>query len=110
MMKWIQLAIYAVRMILRYGPKLWALGKEIYDDLEKRRRPDNTPLGAEEKATVFNHLAERAVADTKGIVPRRPVLNRYREDVWQYRNPGKRAKRLADARLRYGLQKEEKDK
>ena len=102
MMKWIQLAVFATRMILRYGPKLWKLGKEIFDDIEQRRRQDGTPLAKEEKAAVFNTLAERAIVEQKGYEPRRPALNVLRENVWRYRNPGKTPKRLADARLRYG--------
>lgn len=100
--KWLSLAVYVIRMVWKYGPRLWKIGRELYDEIEARCSPDGTPLDATEKAVVFNEVAQKAIAEHKGYVPRRPVVNLYRERVWRYRNPGKTPKRLTDARLRYG--------
>ena len=97
MMKWIQLAIFAVRMVLRYGPKLWNLGKQIYDDIESRGL-----VSTEAKARAFNNQAELPFTEIAGYMPTRPTLNEFRESVWRYRNPWKNPQRLKDARLRIG--------
>jgi len=82
-------------MIWKYGPGLWKLGKDIYDDVESRSL--NT---SESKAIAYNRRAEQAFVGQKGYMPRRRTLNEFREAVWKYRNPGKTAMPLMDARLR----------
>jgi len=104
-MKWLKLLQvfwFVFRMLRKWGPKAWKLGKGIYDDLEAQRAESPQPLAPEEVAREFNRVAEQRLADlSRGRrIPTRPTLNAIREDVWKYKNQGKEPKRLDDARYR----------
>jgi hypothetical protein len=98
-MGWIQLAIFIVQMLIKYGPTLWKLGKQIYDEIEARIHGGET-LTSDQKAIAFNRTAERAYVAQTSTQPTRKVLNEFRENVWTLKNPGKEPKPLTDVRLR----------
>ena len=105
--KW-QLIFFAIKMLWEYGPRIWKLGKEIYDKVEGSHSsvPESRitePLTSELKAIKFNRLAETAISGLTGVEPKRSELNQFRERVWKYRNPNATPKDLADARLRIGV-------
>jgi len=93
---------FAVRMARKWGPRQWAIIKGIHDDMEARKHEAIEPLEPEQIAKDFNQEAEQRLAgiSRRGKVPTRPMLNEMREDVWQYRNPGKAPKRIENARYR----------
>lgn len=97
-MNWIKIAMFAVGMIIKYGPTLWKLGKQIYDDIEQKKMVDST-MSSEQKAIMFNRTAERAYIGQSRETPDRKTLNMFREDVWKAKNPGKTGKPLKDVRL-----------
>ena len=101
-MQWIQIAIFAMRMIIKYGPKAWKIGKGIYDDVEAKFHEDGRALSSDESARVFNLSASTAVTQRKVRIKRATTekLNELREDVWRYKNPGKSPKALYNARYR----------
>jgi len=108
-----QLLLFILKMFWEYGPKLWKLGKSIYDEIESRSvtvqevgspEPKQVKiLSSEKKAKEFNRKAEMAVARSQGYMPKRSAMNEFRENVWKYRNPNATPKDLADARLRIGV-------
>jgi len=97
-MNWIKFAMFAVNMLIKYGPALWKLGKQIYDDIERKAAVDST-ITPEQKAIIFNRTAERAYTGQRGKTPNRKTLNAFRENVWKAKNPGKTGKPLGDVRL-----------
>jgi hypothetical protein len=100
MMRWIQLALFAVRMIWKYGPTVWKLGNKIYHEVEARVHKDGEKLLSEESAVAFNHKVVQRSIDRYDEMPGRSEINKFREDVWKRNNIGKTAKRLKDPRLR----------
>lgn len=99
-MRWVQLAFFIVRMLWRYGPPLWKIGNDIYHDIESKSGAGGKALSSEEKADTFNRKAQMAYTGSHGYMPRRPMLNEFREAVWKRNNIGKEPRKLMDARLR----------
>jgi len=106
-MNYVQIIFFAIKMLWEYGPKLWKLGKEIYDKIEQTSTHvdgsrEAKPLTSDQKAKEFNRQALNSVARYKGYMPKRTAVNEFRENVWKYRNPNATPKELSDARLRAG--------
>lgn len=99
-MQWIQLAFFVMRMIIKYGPKLWKLGNEIYHDVEGKQNEDGSPLSSEQSANIYNQKATRKIVGKTGRAPDVRKLNALREDVWKKNNPGNVPKPLSNVRLR----------
>jgi hypothetical protein len=88
-MEWktvIQMIIFSVKMIMRYGPSLWKIGKNIYDDVEGMSKEAPEPLSSTSKAQQWNNKALVYHIENKGIVPPRLKLNELRENVWTAKN------------------------
>lgn len=99
-MGWIQILITAIKMLVKYGPTVWKLAKQIYDDVEGRSYADGTKMKSETSAKEFNRQAEGLIVPKTKKKMARPDLNELREDVWKYRNPGKTPKEIFDAKYR----------
>jgi hypothetical protein len=99
MLNWIKWALFISQMIIRYGPKLWKLGKEIYNEIERRVDSKNEKLSSDAKAKAFNKLAVSPYMKHKKKVPMHPDLNRFRENIWTAKNRGKTRKALKDPKL-----------
>ena len=98
-MNWIQAVIFAIQMLIKYGPKLWDLGKKLYDEIEQRRA-NGTNMNSDQKAQAFNGRAAMIYAGQQGYQANRKILNEFRENVWTHKNPGKERKPLSDPRLK----------
>jgi hypothetical protein len=100
MMQWVSLGLFVARMIAKYGPALWKLAKQIFDDIEDRRNKDGKPLDRNEKAMTFNTSMVKPYTELKGRVPDTAYLNGLRENVWKAKNPGAKPKKLRSSKLR----------
>jgi hypothetical protein len=80
------MVIFSVKMLIRYGPGLWKIGKDIYDDVEDLSANSTEPLSSTTKAQEWNNKALVYEIEKKGVVPTMNKLNRMREDVWTAKN------------------------
>ena len=87
--------LFSARMAVWYGPRLWKIGREIYDRIEKRR-VSGRPLCSEAKALAFDRELLAAWLDLKSSKPTRAARDRFRENVWKAKNPGLEPKPLED--------------
>ena len=99
-MAWFHWLLFAIDMLIKYGPTLWKIGKEIYDVIEKRG--NQAQLTSDQKAGSWNDNVKGHWTDQRGKHPKRAELNRMRERVWMANNPGKKPKKLHDPRLKIG--------
>ena len=98
--QWIQLGMFAVKMIIKWGPKIWKLGNDVYHDIEGKRDIDGDALTSDQSANSYNQKAVRVVAGFTGKAYSPRNLNALREDVWKRNNIGSKPNLLKDARLR----------
>lgn len=103
-MSWVSAVILAIELLVKYGPRIYKLGKEIYDYIEEKTRTTvraETPITSDEKAERFNNkVAEKLTAAGRRMS--RSEINEFREAIWEKKNPGKTPKPLTDQRLMYG--------
>jgi len=98
--RWIQLGMFALQMLIKWGPKIWKLGNNVYRDIEEKRNETGGTLTSDESAKSYNEKAVRVVAGATGKAYSPRNLNALREDVWKRNNIGSKPKPLKDARLR----------
>jgi len=98
-MGWIQIVILVVQAIIKFGPAIYKVGKEVYEWVESKRDKE-IKLNSDAKALSFNLASERILAG-KAIAKLPPErMNELRETVWASKNPGKNPKPLTDPALR----------
>lgn len=78
-MKWI---VFILKCIITYGPKLWKIGRELYDNIEKW----SSDKKGEEKAKMFDRAAKVNFRTVNKVDPTDLTVKEFREDVWKSKN------------------------
>jgi predicted peroxiredoxin len=96
-MKWYKALVFAIQMLLRYGPTVWNLAKKIYKEVEEMCSK-GVKMTSDQKALAFNTRMSRHLAG-KSKRMGSENLNELRENVWGVMNKGKIPKPLTKPAL-----------
>ena len=93
-----QWIIFAIQLLIEYGPALVKWGRSTYEYIEELRRPkpgtaearkpaaEQIPLDSAQKRTKFALLVAPEWVSRKGAAPTREAMDLFREAIWRRAN------------------------